>query len=48
MNNENFQRLIKSVTLSLIQPTKIEFELLGKSPEKNAKVQIKWEMERKN
>lgn len=44
MNTELFQNLIKSLSLSLIQPTKIDFERLGEIPAGESNIQITWKM----
>ena len=43
MNNEDFQKLITNLSLTVIQPTKVEYERLGNPPEK-ANIQINWKM----
>lgn len=44
MNTENFQNLVKSLSLSVIQPQKIEFERLGEIPAGETNIQISWKM----
>lgn len=44
MNNEDFQKLIASLSLTVIQPTKIEYERHGNPPAENADIQITWKM----
>lgn len=44
MNNENFQKLISSLSLTVIQPTKVEYERFGNPPAENANIQINWKM----
>lgn len=44
MNTELFQNLIKSLSLSLIQPTKIDFERLGEISAGESNIQITWKM----
>lgn len=44
MNNEDFQKLTASLSLTVIQPTKVEYERLGNPPPENANIQINWKM----
>jgi len=44
MNTELFQNLLKSLSLSIIQPTKIDFERLGEIPVGETNIQINWKM----
>ncbi len=44
MDNNDFNKLINLLTLSLIQPTKIEFERCGFFPEENSQIQINWKV----
>lgn len=44
MDSKDFQRLVKSLSLSIIQPTKIDFERLGEIPAGENNVQISWKM----
>ena len=44
MNNEDFQKLIASLSLTVIQPTKVEYERLGNPPLEKANIQINWKM----
>lgn len=44
MKNEDFQKLIESLSLTVIQPTKVEYERFGNPPAENSNVQINWKM----
>lgn len=44
MDVELFQKLVKSMSLSIIQPVKIEFERFGDIPSGESNVQINWKM----
>lgn len=44
MNTKNFYKLVKSLSLSVIQPTKIDFERLGEIPADENNIQISWRM----
>lgn len=44
MNNEDYQKLITSLSLTVIQPTKVEYERHGNPPAANVDVQINWKM----
>ena len=44
MDIKDFQRLVASLSLSIIQPTKIDFERLGEIPASETDIQISWKM----
>ena len=44
MNNELFKKLIESLSLTNIQPLKIEFERKGIFPTENSEINIGWKI----
>ncbi len=44
MNIESFTNFIKSISLSTIQPTKIDVECLGEIPNGEINIQISWKL----
>lgn len=44
MKQDNFQKLISNLSLTTIQPTKVEYERLGNPPAENSNIKINWKM----